>query len=131
VSAIFLYVEKRQRVSPLRPIRAHQNPGLRLDAPVLFFPNFHPGDCQQKIRIVGTLAGTVDDASRRNEFLDGDRVGRVVGVILPGDPVNGCVEMSPRVFSAGEIIPIPGWTAAVIMGNLFGTEWPGCAKLRR
>src|SRR5262249_42462472 len=114
VRAVFFHVEVGSSIFALGPIGAHEDPRAGFDATLLFFPVFDKLRREKKVGVFCDFVGYVNDASWGEKFCDGNVVGRVVGVILAGDPMDGRVEMGAGVFAGGKVVPVPGGSAAVV-----------------
>ncbi len=117
---------------PMRPVGADENPcDARGCVAVLALPFRYDLARQQEVGICGRLGGDIDDARGPDESIDRDIVRRIVRVVLPRYPMNRRVEMRAGVFSARDVVPIPGGTALVVAGNLFERKWLGGGVRRR
>ena len=105
-----------------------KHPRARLDLAVLCLPRLHMLDGQQEIRIARGFLGSVDHAGRRDEFFRGNRIGSAVRVVLSGHPVNRSVEVRTGVLAAGNVIPVPGRPARIVLGHFLDAKRPGLAK---
>src|SRR3974390_1998675 len=101
-------------IAPL-PVRAQKNPATRLYVAVLFFPFADAVDREQIVGIGCRFLGAIDHAGWRDEIFYGNAVGRTVLVILSGDPMDGCVEVSAGVLSKLKPIPGPERPVRIIM----------------
>ncbi len=77
------------------------------------------------------LGAAIDDAGRRDEMLDRQRVDRIVRQVAPGNPVNWRVEMRAGVLAEADIIPVPGRAAIVVAGDFLHAERAALAHFRR
>ena len=101
------------RAVALVPVGAQQHPAAGFDCAVLGFPFLDALDRQQIVRIGGSFLRAVDDVDRSDEILRRDGVGRIVRVVLAGDPVAGRVEMRAGVLA--EFQPVPGPERTVLL----------------
>ncbi len=129
--AVGLHVQVVGGLGALGPVGAHQHPGPRGDAAVLFFPFLDEVDGQEEVRVAGGLGGTIDHAGAGDEGVDGNRVHRVVRLVLARDPVRGRIEVRAGVFRAREVVPVPGRTALVVARDFLDPERPGLPEFRR
>ena len=86
---------------------------------------------EQKVRIPLCFSAAIDDAGRRDEVFDRQRVGRIVRPIAAGDPVNGGVEMRAGMLAEAHIVPVPGRPALVVARDFLHAKRPALAHLRR
>src|SRR2546422_443012 len=98
---------------------------------MFFFPFLNPFSRQKKIRIFGGFAAAIQYARRADEALGRNAVGRVIGQVLSGHPVDRRVEMRAGVLAAGKVVPVPGGTALVVARHFLDAERPRLAHLRR
>src|SRR5690242_20511880 len=103
--AVFLGVDVILRIVPLRPVRAQEDPCAGQDASVLTFPLPNAVWSYQIIRIAFGLRANVYHARWTNKFSRWYAVHRIVGEILSGDPVNGCIKMSSRMLAGLKSVP--------------------------
>jgi hypothetical protein len=80
-------------------------------------------DLKQEFFIGCDLGRAIDDAGRRNEPLDRDRVGEAVFVMLAGDRVYRGIEMRAGVFAHLQVVPVPGRATIVVMRDPGNAEW--------
>src|SRR6267143_5266185 len=98
---------------------------------MLFFPFLDPFSRQKKIRIFGGFAAAIQHAGWPFEALGRNAVGRVIGQVLSGHPVDRRVEMRASVLAAGKIVPVPGGAALVVARHFLDAKRPRLAHLRR
>src|SRR5439155_21149128 len=96
------------------PTRPEQHPGAAADAAVLALPGLEPRWREQKIGITLDVGGHVDHARRTHEARGGNRVARVPGQILAGDPMNRRVEVRTRMLAEAQRVPVPRRTFVVV-----------------
>ena len=131
VLAGFVEVLHGHRVLTLGPVRAHQHPAAGGDFAVRRLPLAHPLQGQQKVRIRLSVGGAVDDAGRGDHVLDGNAVRGVVRQVAPRDPMDGRIEVGAGMLAEGQVVPVAGRAAVIVMGNLLNPERPGLPPLRR
>src|SRR5215472_12771065 len=92
------------------------------DSPVLLFPTLHDCARQQEVRVRPCLGSHVDDAGRTDEAVHRDVMSGVVGVIPTCHPMDRSVEVGAGVLAARDVVPVPGWPALVVAGDLLERE---------
>ena len=107
----------RGSVRVLQPVRSstHAPAGMR---PCAVSQDWTRSGVSRKSGLACTSARHVDDASGADEFARRDRVGRILGQILAGDPVDRRVEVRARVFAEGQDVPVPGRPTVIVARDL-------------
>src|SRR5258708_21287284 len=86
---------------------------------------------QQEVWVLCGLFAAVDDEGRPDEALRWNAVDGVIRQVLARDPVDRCVEVRAGVLATGEVVPIPGRPALVVVRHLLDAERPALSHLRR
>ena len=112
-------VEERAGARPPAPAGAQQHPGARRHAAVRRFPAFERRRPSAGNRDRGRPrhVTSITQAGPTNRRA-GNRVARVVGQVLAGDPVDGRVEVRAGVLAERERVPVPARSALVVAGEL-------------
>ncbi len=84
---------------------------------MLGFPGLDVVDGEQEVRVGRGLLGEVEHVDRADELLDGERVGRAVGIVLAGYPVDRRVEMRAGMLAELQPVPGPPGTVLVVGGD--------------
>src|SRR5579884_1579785 len=112
--AIGLHVQKCLSSLALTPTRPVQHPRASRNPPMLLLPPLYVLDGQQEVGRLLHLLCRIDYAGRADKFARWNAIGRVVGQIFDGNPVDGSVKVRARVFAQIENIPVPTGTTAII-----------------
>src|SRR5580704_6800585 len=104
---------------------------MRRNAAVAGFPGLYDFDRQKKVHVTARALGDVYDAGGADETVYGNVVGRVVGIVLARYPVNRRIEMRTRMFPAGDVVPVPGRSALIVVRYLAHGERVGRRERRR
>ena len=84
---------------------------------MLFFPCLDAVNGEQIVGVHRRLFRAIDDVGGSDETLDGNAIGRAVGIILAADPVPRRIEMRARMLAEFEPVPRPIGAVGVVMGN--------------
>ena len=96
---------------------------------MLVLPGLDVGDLEEKVGVLGALPALVDDR-RAGDQLAGGHLGDVFAVAA-GGPMDGRVEMGADVLPGGDVVPVPGRAALVVMADLGQLEAAGVGEGRR
>src|SRR5581483_1369335 len=106
----------------MRPVRADEYPGVRGDAAMLSLPLLHDLAGQQEVGIRLRLRGDIDHTGGTDETVHRNIVRCVVRIILAGHPMDRGIEMRAGMLTAGDVVPVPGRSALVVMRDLLEGE---------
>ncbi len=130
VRAGLVGVEERLLARPTGvPPGAVEQPSTIGERPVLLLPRPQVGDLEQEVGVLGGTSGHVDDDGRGDQPLHGHRGD--VALVPPRHPVVGGVEVRAGVLAGGDVVPVPGRAALVVMADLLEGEALGLPELRR
>ena len=68
---------------------------------------------------MGHLFAHIHHTGRTNKLAHGQRIGRIIGAILAGNPMDGGIKMGAGMFTQVQSIPIPGRPFIVVVGDHF------------
>jgi len=131
VLAGFIKILISDQVGALRPVGAHQYPCLRRYAAVPLFPGFDKRNGEQEIGIVPCLRAAIDHASRGDEMIHRQSVGRIIRQGAARDPVYRCVEVRAGMLAEAHIVPVPSRPTIVVTRNFLHAERTALAHVRR
>ena len=86
---------------------------------------------EKEVRVLGALLREVEHHRRRDEVLRNDGLERVVLEVLARHPMHRRIEMRAGMLADGEVVPVPGDAALIVMRNLFHPERRALAERRR
>ena len=131
VWAIFAHIHEILRHFALRPVGPEKQPCSLRNTAMLYLPSLQMLNRKQPIRVRSSLGRAIHNRRWCHEYTGIYCVHCIVRIVFTSHPMDRSIEMCTRVFTTGEVVPVPSGPFLVVATDSFLLEGPHLTELWR